>query len=219
MTDPRPASSKCGIPCLQHRNTLRRLACCTRSHASSVVSSTEPSSPGEIPALLKSTSIRPNSSSAAAYIALTCRSSVTSTFSDRSPGASVARSTPTTRAPSRWNTATVAAPIPPEAPVTTQTLLSSLMTSLIGRVVDGLDLRVGIERMGTQLPTVAGLLEAAEGRRDTHRGVGVDRDHTGLDRPRHAQGAGAVTRPDRTRQAVDRVVRKPHAIGLVSERS
>ena len=55
------------MPCLQHRNTLRRLTRCTRSHASSVVSSTEPSSFGEMPALLKSTSMRPSSRRTASH--------------------------------------------------------------------------------------------------------------------------------------------------------
>ena len=62
ITEPRAGpsfSSRCGMPCLQHRNTLRRFTLCTRSHASSVVSSTEPSSFGEMPALLNSTSMRP----------------------------------------------------------------------------------------------------------------------------------------------------------------
>ena len=61
MTEPPPLSSRWGIPCLQHRNTLRRLVACTRSQASRAVSSTEASSVGEIPALLNSTSIRPSS--------------------------------------------------------------------------------------------------------------------------------------------------------------
>src|SRR5271167_5016039 len=216
MTEPPPPSSRWGMPCLQHRNTLRRLTSCTRSQAASVVSSTEPSSAGEMPALLTSTSMRPNSASASAYIALTCCSSVTSTFSDMSPGAPSERSTPTTRAPSRWNTATVAAPIPPEAPVTTHTLLSSLMRSP-RCVVDGLDLGVGVERVRPELTAVAGLLEAAERRAHAHRGVGVDRDRTALDRARHAQGARAVARPDRAGQAIDRVVGQARGIGLTGE--
>ena len=48
------------MPCLQHRNTDLRLTSCTRCHASSDVSSTDASSGGEMPALLKSTSMRPN---------------------------------------------------------------------------------------------------------------------------------------------------------------
>ena len=46
-----------------------------------------------------------------------------------SPGAPGSRSTPTTVAPSREKAAAVAAPMPPLAPVITQTLPSSLMTS------------------------------------------------------------------------------------------
>ena len=60
MTEPpRSFSSRCGMPCLQHRKTDLRLTSCTRCHASSVVSSTEASSLGEMPALLKSTSMWP----------------------------------------------------------------------------------------------------------------------------------------------------------------
>jgi hypothetical protein len=62
MTEPLPRWMRWGIPCLQQRKTLRRLALCTRSQASSEVSSTEASSVGEIPALLNSTSIPPSSS-------------------------------------------------------------------------------------------------------------------------------------------------------------
>ena len=61
MTEPPPDSSRWGMPCLQHRKTDSRLTFCTRCHAASVVSSTEASSVGEMPALLKSTSMRPNS--------------------------------------------------------------------------------------------------------------------------------------------------------------
>ena len=56
------------MPCLQHRKTDLRLTSCTRCHASSDVSSTDVSSSGEMPALLKSTSTRPNSSRTCAYI-------------------------------------------------------------------------------------------------------------------------------------------------------
>ncbi len=38
ITDPPPPSSKYGIPCLQHRNTLRKLVAWTRSQASRDVS-------------------------------------------------------------------------------------------------------------------------------------------------------------------------------------
>ena len=57
------------MPCLQQRKTPRRLTSWTRCQASSVVSSTEVSSVGLMPALLNSTSMRPSSSRARAYIA------------------------------------------------------------------------------------------------------------------------------------------------------
>ena len=40
------------MPCLQQRNTPRAFTAVTRSHASTDVSVTEPSSAGEMPALL-----------------------------------------------------------------------------------------------------------------------------------------------------------------------
>ena len=49
------------MPCLQQKNTDLRLTSCTRCQASNVVSSTEVSSSGEMPALLNRTSMRPNS--------------------------------------------------------------------------------------------------------------------------------------------------------------
>ena len=58
------------MPCLQQRKTDFRLTSCTRCQASSEVSSTETSSSGLMPALLKSTSMRPISSTAVAYISL-----------------------------------------------------------------------------------------------------------------------------------------------------
>ncbi len=67
MTEPRSGPSlrsSSGMPCLQQRKTLRRLTDWTRSQASSVVSRTEPSSFGEMPALLNRTSIRPKRSRA-----------------------------------------------------------------------------------------------------------------------------------------------------------
>src|SRR4051812_31110882 len=205
------------MACLQDRKTLLRLTSCTRCHASTLVSSTERSSGGEMPALLKSTSTRPKASRTCSYISMTRPSWVTSTCSERSPGAFSATSTPATRAPSRWNTRTVAAPIPPAAPVITQTLPSRRPMST-GRVVDRLDLGVGVEGVRAELAPVARLLEAAEGRGDAHRRVGVDRDHAGLDRARDPQRLGAVAGPDRPREPVDRVVAKRDRLGLVAER-
>ena len=45
---------------VQHRKTDLRLTSCTRCHASKLVSRTDASSSGEMPALLNSTSMRPN---------------------------------------------------------------------------------------------------------------------------------------------------------------
>src|SRR3954453_20244164 len=204
ITLPPPDSSRCGMPCLQQRNTLFRFTSCTRCQASRLVSSTDTSSGGEMPALLKSTSMRPNASRVRAYISITASSSVTSAAIDMRPGAPSTRSTPTTIAPSSSNRRADSAPIPPAAPVITHTLPAS--RSAIGRVVDGLELGVVLERVRPQLAADARLLEAAEWRGDAHGRVRVDRDHAGLDGPGGAQGLCAVVRPDGARQPVDRVV-------------
>src|SRR5205807_4204102 len=52
ITDPPPRSSRCGMPCLQHRYTPFVLTSCTRCQASGSVSRIDASSAGEIPALL-----------------------------------------------------------------------------------------------------------------------------------------------------------------------
>src|SRR5581483_10156422 len=52
ITLPPPRARRCGMPCLQQRKTPFVFTVCTRSHASTVVSSTEASSFGEMPALL-----------------------------------------------------------------------------------------------------------------------------------------------------------------------
>src|SRR4051794_35203129 len=222
MTEPPPRSSRWGIPCLQHRNTDLRLTSCTRCHASSDVSSTEPSSVGEIPALLNRTSTRPSSARTRAYMSRTAASSVMSTCSGSSPGAPSARSTPTTRPPSRANASALAEPIPPDAPVITHTLPSRrpAISGLapLGGVVDGLRLAVVLDGVRAELAAVAGLLEAAERGRHPHRRVRVDRQHPALDRAHHPQRLGAVARPDRARQAVDRVVGERHRLLLVAER-
>ena len=69
ITDPPFPASRCGIPCLQQRKTLRRFTSCTRCQTSIGVSRTEASSVGLMPALLKSTSIRPKSRSAVSVTA------------------------------------------------------------------------------------------------------------------------------------------------------
>src|SRR5512133_3747003 len=247
------------MPCLQQRKTPRRLTSWTRCQASNVVSIAELSSVGLMPALLKSTSIRPSSALARSYISRTCCSSLTSATSASSPSA------PKRRADS--------APIPLAAPVITQTLPSrrpgirslppcqrvpggapdragrgrrarsvlaaherprtkgcegsgassrcavmrGWSSTFLRLEVDVLDLGVGVERVGAELAAEARLLEAAERGRDPHRGVVVDREHAGVDRPRHAQGTGAVAGPDRAREAVDRVVCDPHRLLLAPE--
>src|SRR5581483_11452897 len=52
MTLPPPRVSRWGMPCLQQRNTPFVFTSCTRSQASTVVSRTDASSAGEMPALL-----------------------------------------------------------------------------------------------------------------------------------------------------------------------
>ena len=107
--------------------------------------------------------------------------------------------------------------MPLAAPVTMQTLPSSRPISP-RRVVDRLGLGVGVERVRPELAAVAGLLEAAERRRHAHRGVRVDREHAGLDRARDPQRLGAVARPDRAGEPVDRVVGELDRLLLVAER-
>src|SRR3954465_9857112 len=192
MTDPPPPSSRWGIPCLQHRNTDLRFTSCTRCHASSDVSRTEPSSVGEMPALLKSTSTRPSSARTRAYMSRTAPSSVTSTCSESSPGAPEARSTPTRRAPPGGKRGALGPPIPPDAPVMTHTLPSTRpgTSAPLGRVVDGLRLAVVLDGVRAELTAVARLLEAAERGRHAHRRVRVDRQHAALDGARHPQRLG-----------------------------
>ncbi len=52
ITEPPPRARRYGMPCLQQRKTPFVFTACTRSQASTPVSSTEASSLGEIPALL-----------------------------------------------------------------------------------------------------------------------------------------------------------------------
>src|SRR4051794_26688797 len=209
-----------GMPCLQQRKTPRRFTSCTRCQDSRLVSSTDPSSVGLMPALFISTSIRPYSSTVVAIAARTCSSSATSAAIVSPPTAcSASRSIPTTVAPSRAKSRADSAPIPLAVPVITQTLPANLpgISTVLGRVVDVLQLGVGLERVGAELATDAGLLEAAERGRDAHRAVRVDRDHAGLDRPRDAQGARAVAGPDRAGEAVDRLVGEGDRLRLAAE--
>src|SRR5436309_12691819 len=72
--------------------------------------------------------------------------------------------------------------------------------------------------MQPELASEAGLLEAAERRRDANRAVGIDRQHPRLERARDAQCPRTVTSPDRAGEAVRRVVRDPDGVLLVGER-
>src|SRR5205085_5738836 len=93
-----------------------------------------------------------------------------------------------------------------------------VLPSALRRVEDVLDLAVAGEAVHAEFAAEATALEAAERRRRTHGRVRVDREHAGLDRPRHAQRTAAVLRPDRAREAVVGVVREPDRLGLVGER-
>ena len=172
-----------------------------------------------MPALLNSTSIVPYSARTAANISRTASSSATSQASARSTsGESSRRSTPTTVAPSSLKRRTVSAPMPLAAPVTTQTFPSRRAHQPSRRVVDRLELGVGVERVRAELAAVARLLEAAERRRHPHRRVRVDRQHAGVDGARDPQRLRAVARPDRAREPVDRVVGQRDRLGLGAER-
>src|SRR2546428_3569152 len=131
-------------------------------------------------------------------------------------------STPTsathTRAPSSAKRSAASRPIPPAAPVITATLPSSLPMSRDLRGEEHrLDLRVALECVHAELAAEARLLEAAEGGRDAHRRVRVDREDAGLERAGDAEGAAAVPRPDRPGEPVGRVVRDPDGLLLVVE--
>src|SRR3954464_11219396 len=171
----------------------------------------------------------PKRSAAARIIAPTSVSSATSTSNanaspeQRAPGSSAAArftSAAQTRAPSEVKSTAASRPIPPPAPVITQTLPSSrpISRSALRRVEDVLHFRVPVEPVQATLPAEAGLLEAAERRRDAHRAVRVDAQHAGLECARDPEGARAVLRPDRAGEAVRRVVRDPDRVRLVLER-
>src|SRR6201994_3452924 len=190
----------CGIPCLQQRKTPRRFTSWTRCQDSRLVSITEPSPAGLIPALFISAPTPPDSSTVLPSAARTCSPSETSAAIVSPPTAcSASRSIPATVAPSCSKRRADSAPIPLAVPVITAILPANLpgISTLLGRVIDVLQLGVVLERVGAELPPDARLLEAAERGRDPHRAVRVDRDHAGLDRPVDAQRAGAVAGPDR----------------------
>ena len=128
MMDPLCCATMCLSAAREHRYTLFRFTSCTRSHAGSSVVSMESSSGGEIPALLNAMSRPPYTSTAAAYIAWTSCSCVTSARTNRPSTAEAAAlpatssmSAQTTRAPSSAKRRAVARPMPLPAPVTTAT--------------------------------------------------------------------------------------------------
>src|SRR5829696_105149 len=135
------------------------------------------------------------------------------------PGSS-ARSAMHTRAPSSAKRRAVSRPMPPAPPVTMATFPSRRpgISVLLRGQVDVLYLRVIVEGVRALLASDAGLLEAAEGGRNADGGVGVDGDHARLHATGHAQGAGAVLGPDRTREAVLCVVGLPDGVFFVLER-
>src|SRR5258708_35314888 len=87
-----------------------------------------------------------------------------------------------------------------------------------GREEDVLELRVVIQSVRPQLAPDARLLESAERGRHTDRAVGVDRDRPGLQAARDSHRAPGVVGPDRSGEAVDRVVRDLDGLALVFER-
>src|SRR6266545_1245656 len=132
MIEPLPWRSMCGIAYLQHRYTLVRLTRLTRSQASSPVSRIEPSSGGDMPALLNATSNRPYRWATPSNSARTDASSDTSQPMYSPPTCSAAAfptsaftSTTTTFAPSSAKRRAVASPMPPPPPVMTDTRPSS----------------------------------------------------------------------------------------------
>src|SRR3954454_7483754 len=190
-TAPRPRSSRCGMPYLQHRYTEVRLTSCTRRQASSSVSRIESSSGGEMPALLTSTSIPPKRATAAAYMPCTSSAEVTSARTN-SPSISSAsalppsssRSATTTCAPSAANRRALARPMPLAAPVMTATLPSSLPAN--SPPLSGRDLHTrplpradGGECADLAAATSSQALESPESLPVGHRGVVGGELHAG----------------------------------------
>src|SRR5918996_1909987 len=160
----------------------------------------------------------PKRSSVSAYIRSTSASSATfARVANASPGpvqsetvscASLAStSAAQTLAPSAVKTIAASRPMPPPAPVMTQTFPSSLpaMSALRGDE-HALDLGITVQRVHPELAAESGLLEAAERSLDAHRGVRVHRENACIDRARH------------TERARDRLVRLLHP-GLLELRN
>src|SRR5580704_16773336 len=175
----------------------------------------EPSSGGEIPALLKAMSIRPNALRVASYMAVTSSALVTSAWMNRPSISSAAalpvspsRSTTATLAPSAASRRALASPIPLPAPVTTATRSSRrcISASLLGCDEDVLGLGERGQGIQDQFPPQSRLLEAAERRPVADGGMGIDRQVAGLDRPRYPQCPAQVMRPDGAGQPVRGVI-------------
>src|SRR5688572_6209894 len=135
ITAPPPERAMAGMPWRQPRKVPKRSSLMTRQNSSSGASTTEPSCGVDPPALLCSTSSRPNRSTVARIASRTLVSSVTSARSAKaslpasravSPAAAASMSAATTRAPSRAKSTAVARPIPAPAPVMNATLPCSL---------------------------------------------------------------------------------------------
>src|SRR6478609_8796686 len=129
--DPPPVGTIARMPCFVPSITPKRLTDMIRSYSSTVASAGAPPLP--MPATLSTASTRPNASSAAANIASTSASLVTSTWNGTTASPSAAAvsssrplmSAASTRAPSRTNTLEHARAMPEPAPVITATLPSS----------------------------------------------------------------------------------------------
>src|SRR5438094_6219992 len=131
----------------------------------------------------------PKRSFAAAYIARTESCSATFTCTARPPTSpatfsAAPRSTSATHtcAPSSVKRWAASAPMPPPAPVITQTFPSSLF---IPSSRTRFHFAVAGHRLHAELAAEAALLEAAERRRDAHGRVRVDREDTGLEGTGH----------------------------------
>src|SRR6266487_1246135 len=114
---------------------------------------------------------------------------------------SSARSATTTCAPSAASRRAASAPIPLAAPVMTATLpprprtRHPLRRSEIGGDEDVLDVGEAVQGVRAELPAEPGLLHPAERRAVPDRGVRVDRQGPGLDRPGHPDRPAHVVRP------------------------
>src|ERR1700736_4537823 len=238
MIDPLPAALMWRNAARQHRYTDVRLTSCTLCHACNPVLSIRSSSGGEMPALLKAMSTDPQLCAALSNNALTADSSVTSTRTNSPPRSSAtdspaARSMSPTKmvAPSARIRRAAARPIPLAPPVITATLPASRWvrsivirvpgaSSLLGRFdreQDVLDFGEAHRCVRPEFTAEPRLLEATERRVVAHRGVRIDGQVTGFDRPDHSHRPRQVVGPDRSRQSIGRIVRQRDPIGFVVE--